>query len=81
MNAKYARNCDVDVSSWQIFEKRMNPKYVTSTCVVVIVLSTSNDHYQPFNDCNDDFSGGEYYELRDPFTVGPSAVLKFTSIE
>ena len=62
MNAKYARNCDVDVSSWQIFEKRMNPKYVTSTCVVVIVLSTSNDHYQPFNDCNDDFSGGEYYE-------------------
>jgi hypothetical protein len=32
------------------------------------------------NDCNDDFSGGEYYELRDPFTVVPSAVLKFTSI-
>ena len=32
------------------------------------------------NDCNDDFSGGEYYELRDPFTVGPSAVFKFTSI-
>ena len=30
------------------------------------------------NDCNDDFSGGGI--LRDPFTVGPSAVLKFTSI-